>query len=100
MPGKSAVSSSKRMEMKLRDLGRSLEGLVAKTRRAESAARVRYAKELKVLKTKERQVKKVVARLQRRSAAAGDPLKVGFKRAWEDLSAAVREASRRYRETD
>jgi hypothetical protein len=40
-----------------------------------------------------------LARLRRRGAAAGDPLKAGVRKAWSDLTAAVREASKRYRAT-
>lgn len=99
MSGKSNTSSSKRMESEFRKLGKNLDGLIVKTRRAEADARVKYARQLKALKARQEQAKAILARLRRRSTAAGGPLKVGVKKAWSDLSAAVREASKRYRET-
>ncbi len=99
MSGKSKVFSSKRIESEFRKLGKNLDSLIAKTRRAESEARVKYASQLRTLKARQEQAKKVLARLRRRGTAAGGPLKVGVKKAWSDLSVAVREASKRYRET-
>jgi hypothetical protein len=99
MAGKSNASSSKRIESKFRKLGTKLDGLIVRTRRAEAEARVKYASQLRTLKARQEQAKKILARLRRRGTAAGGPLKTGFHKAWSDLSAAVREASKRYRET-
>jgi hypothetical protein len=87
------------MESELRKLGRNLDEFVAKTHRAQAAARVKYAGELRLLRARQQQAKKVLARMRRRGTAAGDPLKAGVRKAWSDLTAAVREASKRYRET-
>lgn len=99
MSKKSSTSTNRRMEGDFRKLGKNLDALIAKTRRAEAAARVRYASQLRTLKARREETKKVLAHMQRRSAAAGAPLKAGIKKAWGELSAAVREASKRYRET-
>lgn len=91
--------SRMRMERELRKLGRNLDGLVAKTRVAEAAARVKYAEQLRILRAKQATAKSMLAQLRRRSAAASGPLKAGLVKAWADLSVAVNKARQRFRET-
>jgi len=93
------ATSSARMESEFRKLGKNLDALIVKTRKAEAEARLKYASQLKTLKAKQAQAKKALARLGRRSVAAGGPLKAGVHKAWSDLNAAVRAASKRFRET-
>jgi site-specific recombinase len=99
MSNKASVSSNGRMESKFRKLGLKLDHLIVKTRRAEADARVKYARRLKTLKARQEQARMVLAKLRRRGSAAGGPLKTGVQRAWSELSAALREAAKRYRET-
>ena len=96
---KSVTASSSRMESEFRELGRKLDGLVGKSRVAETRVRAKYAKQIKALKTKQAAAKLTLDRLKRQSAAAGAPLKAGFKKAWRDIDAAVRQATKRFRET-
>jgi hypothetical protein len=99
MANKASTSSNGRIEGKFRKLGLKLDRLIVKTQRAEADARVKYARQLKTLKAKQQQARTVLAKLRRRGSAAGGPLKTGFHKAWSELSAAVREAAKRYRET-
>lgn len=99
MAKQSRAQSNKRIESEFRKLGKNLDTLIAKTRRAEAAARVKYAGQLRTLTARRRQARRILSRLRRRSEAAGGPLKAGIRKAWGELKAAVREASKRYRET-
>lgn len=99
MSHKVSASSNRHMESKFRKLGLKLDRLIVKTRRAEVDARAKYARQLGTLRLRQEQAKRILARLRRRGSAAGGPLKTGFHRAWRELSAAVREAAKRYRET-
>jgi len=99
MNRKQDVSSRTRMERELRRLGKNLDNLIAKTQEAEAAARLKYAGQLRTLRTKQAEAKRILAQLGRRSVAAGGPLKSGLGKAWSELSAAVSEARQRFRET-
>ncbi|MGB5079339.1 MAG: hypothetical protein WBO23_01175 [Burkholderiales bacterium] len=100
MAGKPATASTgRKMEGEFRQLGKKLDGLIARSRGAESKARARYEKQIRALKVKQAQAKIALARLRRQSAAAGGPLKVGLQKAWRDIEDAVKEATRRFRET-
>jgi len=99
MAGKRSSVPSKKMESEFRRLGKKLDGLVAKSRGAEAKARVQYARQLEVLKSKQAQAKTALAHLRRQGAAAGGPLKAGLRKAWRDIEDAVKEASKRFRET-
>ena len=99
MARKKSIATTKRMESELRKLGRNLDRLAVRTKEASDAARLRYARELKVLREKRAQAKQVLAKLNRQSTAAGAPLKAGILKAWASLSAAASEARKRFRET-
>jgi len=96
---RSTDPASKKMEGEFRQLGKKLDGLIAKSRGAEAKARARYAKQIKALKAKQAQAKTALAHLRRQSAAASGPLKVGIQKAWQDIEDAVKEATKRFRET-
>jgi predicted nucleic acid-binding Zn-ribbon protein len=92
-------SSSRKMEGEFRQLGKRLDGLIARSRGAEARARARYDKQIKALKEKQAKAKVALARLKRQSSAASGPLKAGIQRAWRDIEEAVKEATKRFRET-
>ena len=96
---RSADPATKKMEGEFRQLGKKLDGLIAKTRGAEAKARARYATQIRALKAKQARAKVALSHLRRQSAAAGGPLKAGLKKAWRDIEDAVKEASKRFRET-
>ena len=96
---RSADPASRRMEGEFRQLGKKLDELIAKSRGAEAKARARYAKQIKVLRAKQAQAKTALAHLRRQSAAASGPLKAGLRKAWRDIEDAVKEATKRFRET-
>jgi len=91
--------TSRKMEGEFRQLGKKLDGLIARSRGTEAKARARYAKQIKALKAKQAQAKTALAHLKRQSAAAGGPLKAGLRKAWRDIEDAVKEATKRFRET-
>ena len=92
-------SANRKMEGEFRQLGKKLDSLIGRTRKAEVNARVSYAKQIKALKEKQAEAKIALARLRRQSSAASGPLKVGLQKAWRDIEAAVKEATKRFRET-
>lgn len=100
MASKRSVTSSRKIEREFRQLGRKLDGLIAKTRLAESQVRAKYAKQISVLKGKRVAAKATLSHLTRQSAAARGPLKAGLRKAWRDIDSAVRQASKRFRETE
>jgi hypothetical protein len=77
--------------------GKRLDALIAQARRTEQQAAKMYARQRRILRVKQAQAKKALARLRRRSAAAAPPLKAGLQRAWSELNAAVKEAAARFR---
>jgi hypothetical protein len=77
--------------------GKRLDALISQARKTEQQAAKMYARQRRVLRVKQAQAKKALARLRRRSAAATPPLKAGLQRAWSELNAAVREAAARFR---
>jgi hypothetical protein len=48
---------------------------------------------------KQAAAKRALAKLGRQSAAASGPVKSGLRKAWRDIEAAVRQATKRFRET-
>ena len=100
MAGKRSTDpTGKKMEGEFRQLGKKLDGLISRSRGAEARARARYEKQIKALKVKQAQAKVALSRLRRQSAAASGPLKTGVQKAWRDIEEAVKEATRRFRET-
>lgn len=96
---RSSDPTGKKMEGEFRQLGKRLDGLIARSRGAEAKARARYERQIKALKVKQAQAKVALARLRRQGAAAGGPLKAGLQKAWRDIEDAVKEATKRFRET-
>jgi hypothetical protein len=81
----------------LRQHGKRLDSLINQARKTEQRAAKIYARQRRILRVKQAQAKKALARLRRRSAAAAPPLKAGLQRAWSELNAAVKEAAARFR---
>ena len=77
--------------------GKRLDSLIQQARRTEQQAAKLYARQRRLLRVKQAQARKALARLRRRSAAATPPLKAGLQRAWAELNSAVREAASRFR---
>jgi hypothetical protein len=48
---------------------------------------------------KQAAAKRALAHFGRQSAAASGPMKEGLRKAWKDLESAVRQATKRFRET-
>jgi isocitrate dehydrogenase len=87
------------MESEFSQLGKKLDGLIRKSRGTEAKVREKYAGQIKTLKAKQAAAKSALTRLKRQGSAAGGPLKAGLRKAWRDLESAVRQATKRFRET-
>jgi len=87
------------LQAEMRRLGKQLDALMASARSAEAGVRAKSLAQLRKLKVKQAAAQKTLARLGRQSAAASGPLKAGVRKAWRDIEAAVRSATRRFRET-
>jgi len=98
-PSKPSSPSSNKVEAEFRQLGKKLRGLIEKTRAAEPQVRAKYAKQISALKAQQAAAKRAVARLKRQSTAASGPLKAGLVKAWRDIDSAVRQATKRFRQT-
>jgi hypothetical protein len=96
---KKPAASKRKLDAETKNLGRKLDQVMASARKAEASVRAGSARQLAVLGRKQAQARVVLAKLGRQSAAASAPLKSGLRRAWRDLEAAVRQASKRFRET-
>lgn len=92
-------SPHRRLHAEMRQLGKRLDALMLATRRAEARVRSSSREQMRKLKAKQTLAKRRLAKLGRRSAAAGGPLKAGVRKAWRDIETAVKRATRRFRET-
>jgi len=92
-------SSHRRLQAEMRQLGKRLDALMLTTRKAEASVRASSREQMRRLKAKQAVAKKRLAKLGRRSAAAGGPLRAGIRKAWRDIETAVKQATQRFRET-
>lgn len=99
MARKAKAASKSRLDAEMRSLGRKMDELVAAARKAQGKLRASSAVQLRRLKVKQAQAKRALGKLGRQSAAASGPMKSGLRKAWRDIEAAVRQATKRFRET-
>jgi len=100
MPSKRKAAPTQRsLQAEMRRLGKQLDALMVSARSAETRVRAKSMAHLRKLKIKQAAAQKTLAKLGRQSAAASGPLKAGVRKAWRDIEAAVRSATRRFRET-
>jgi hypothetical protein len=99
MARKAKASSKSRLDAEMRTLGRKMDRLIAAARKAEGKLRASSVVQLRRLKVKQAQAKRSLGKLGRQSAAASGPMKTGLRKAWRDIEAAVRQATKRFRET-
>jgi len=92
-------STKAKLNAELKQLGKQFDALVKKAGQAQAGARVQYEKQMKALKAKQAVAQKALERFGRQSSAASGPLKSGLRKAWKDIDAAVRQATRRFRDT-
>jgi hypothetical protein len=83
----------------VRAVGWPLDGLRAEARKAEKSARANVVRELQVLKRRQAAANQALAKLGRQSAAASAPIVAGLQKAWHEMELAMRQASKRFRET-
>lgn len=88
-----AAPSRKELSGDRNYLEKQLNTLMKAARSASTVAQIG------ALQTKQAAAKKALARLARQSAAAGRPIASGLQKAWRDIDLAVRQATRRFRET-
>ncbi|MDH5222927.1 MAG: hypothetical protein OEW94_17095 [Betaproteobacteria bacterium] len=96
---KGSPKQNRRWQKELGAMRKRLDAMLAQAKRTEKQAEKIYARQRQVLRARQAQARKALARLSRRSAAATPPIKAGVQRAWSDLSDAVREAAARFRGT-
>jgi hypothetical protein len=99
MARKAKAASKSRLDAEMRTLGRKMDRLIAAARKAEGKLRASSVVQLRRLKVKQAQAKRSLGKLGRQSAAASGPMKTGLRKAWRDIEAAVRQATKRFRET-
>jgi hypothetical protein len=87
------------LRKEVRAVGRQLDWLMAEARKAEKSARAEAVRELQVLKRRQAAANRALAKLGRQSAAASAPIVAGLQKAWHDMELAMRQASKRFRET-
>jgi len=83
----------------VRAVGKRLDWLMAEARKAEKSARATAVRDLELLKRKQAAANRALAKLGRQSAAASAPLVAGMQKAWHDMELAMRQASKRFRQT-
>lgn len=96
---KTAAPGHVSMESELRALGRRLDELAVKARKAEAGMRAKTQQKLRALKVKQAAAQRSLAKIRRQSAAAGAPLLDGLHKAWDDMGVSLNEAAKRFRET-
>ena len=94
-----AAAGSKASEAKVRALKKRLNAMIAKANKAQAAARKGAARQIKVLKVRQAQARRALAKLGRKGGAASGPILGGLKKAWSELDMAVRAGAKRFRET-
>ncbi len=94
---KSTTAST--LEAEARELGKRLDALVARARKAEAGARVSAMRQIRMVQRQQAQAQQALAKLGRQSAAASAPILAGLHRAWRDIELAVRQSAKRFRDT-
>ncbi len=87
------------LEAEARELGKRLDALVARARKAEAGARVSAMRQIRMVQRQQAQAQQALAKLGRQSAAASAPILAGLHRAWRDIELAVRQSAKRFRDT-
>jgi len=87
------------LHKEVRAVGKRLDWLMAEARKAEKSARATAVRDLELLKRKQAAANRALAKLGRQSAAASAPLVAGMQKAWHDMELAMRQASKRFRQT-
>jgi hypothetical protein len=87
------------LQAEARELGKRLDALVIRARKAEAGARTNAMRQIRALQRQQAQAKQALAKLGRQSAAASGPILVGLQKAWRDIELAVRQSAKRFRET-
>jgi hypothetical protein len=93
-------TTASRLEAEARELGKRLDALVARARKAEAGARVSAMRQIRMVQRQQAQAQQALAKLGRQSAAASAPILAGLHKAWRDIELAVRQSAKRFRETD
>jgi hypothetical protein len=96
---KASAPSRQKLKGELNYLEKRLDALMKAARGAEASVRAGTLEQLGALQKKQAAAKQALARLARQSAAAGGPIASGLQKAWRDIDLAVRQATRRFRET-
>jgi ribosomal protein L17 len=94
-----AAAASKTSEAKARALKKRLNAMIAKANKAQAAARKGAARQIRVLRVRQKVARKALAKLGRQGAAASGPILGGLQKAWRELDVAVRAGAKRFRET-
>ena len=92
-------TTASRLEAEARELGKRLDALVARARKAEAGARVSAMRQIRMVQRQQAQAQQALAKLGRQSAAASAPILAGLHRAWRDIELAVRQSAKRFRDT-
>jgi len=93
------AAAGKASDAKARALRSRLNGLIAKARKGQAAARKSAARQVKVLQKRQAEARRALARLGRKGGAASGPILGGLQKAWRELDVAVRAGAKRFRET-
>lgn len=91
--------SRQKLNGELNHLEKRLNALLKTARTAETSVRKGALDQIAALQKKQAAAKKELLRLARASAAASGPIASGMQKAWRDIDLAVRQATRRFRET-
>lgn len=92
-------TTASRLEAEARELGKRLDALVVRARKAEAGARVSAMRQIRMVQRQQAQAQQALAKLGRQSAAASAPILAGLHKAWRDIELAVRQSAKRFRET-
>jgi hypothetical protein len=92
-------TTASRLEAEARELGKRLDALVARARKAEAGARVSAMRQIRMVQRQQAQAQQALAKLGRQSAAASAPILAGLHKAWRDIELAVRQSAKRFRDT-
>ena len=92
-------TTASRLEAEARELGKRLDALMARARKAEAGARANVMRQIRIVQRQQAQAQQALAKLGRQSAAASAPILAGLHKAWRDIELAVRQSAKRFRET-
>ena len=92
-------TTASRLEAEARELGKRLDALMARARKAEAGARASAMRQIRMVQRQQAQAQQALAKLGRQSAAASAPILAGLHKAWRDIELAVRQSAKRFRDT-